>query len=287
MRAVITAGLAAILILPAQPLEAQALDERAQAEFQKIEGSIVRIRTISDLDYTAGNEASPRAATNPHTVDGTGVVVGRMFVDGFLEYLILTNHHVAVASNYILEEDGYHRVNTTNTLAFPSVPEETYLLEEASEALSPTDIRLDALVLEVRGDMTLLRTVGANRDLTVFEGPIGYRDGEVSVGDVVLAGGYPYGKQRVVGLGRIVEMNHLHELGLPHEDMIISVPVHPGQSGGPVFQVRSDPQTGSVEFRLVGLIHARDWQRSYAVPYRLWEGHLDAFPAALQDRLIR
>jgi hypothetical protein len=289
-RFAMTAIVLTALTLPDTEITAQQPDDAVMAEYSGIRASVIRIRTMADLEYNERDRRTGeiRQAERPYSVDGTGVVVGRMWVDGFLEYLILTNHHVADASNYVLEVGGYLRVNPTNTLAFPSVPEESYLMKAASDSVTSADIGLIELVRLVRGDMTLMRTVGANRDLTVFEGKIGYEEGEVRVGDPIVTSGYPFGGEKVIQMGSITEVDHLHELGLPHEDFVLDVPVHPGQSGGPVFLVEGDPEAGEeLSFRLIGLVHAKDRDRSYAVPYRLWENSLDAFPAELQERLVR
>jgi S1-C subfamily serine protease len=282
--------LAALLPLHPAPLLSQTAEDRVLAEYEKVGGSVIRIRTIADLEYAHVNHRTgeARMATRPYSIDGSGVIVGRMEVDGNLEYLVLTNHHVADASNYVLAEGGYLRVNPSNTRAVPSVHEESYLMKEPTEEISEDDIQLIELVRLVRGDMTLMRTVGANRQLPVFEGRIGYRHGEVRAGDPIVTSGYPWGGTKIVAVGSIVQTDFPHALGIPHEDIIIDVPVEPGQSGGPIFRVEGDPARGEpIVFRLLGLVHAKDSDRSYGVPYLLWEDALDEFPAVLQERLVR
>ena len=66
------------------------------------------------------------------------------------------------------------------------------------------------------------------------------------------------------------------------------MPVQPGQSGGPVFLVEGGTGEGeSVSFRLIGLVHAKDAERSFAVPYDLWGDALDEFPEELKERMAR
>jgi hypothetical protein len=66
------------------------------------------------------------------------------------------------------------------------------------------------------------------------------------------------------------------------------VPVEPGQSGSPIFLVEGDAENGeALTFRLIGLVHAKDLERNYGVPYRLWEDSLWKFPDELQDRLVQ
>jgi hypothetical protein len=288
-RAALNAAFAAALCLPPAVASAQLEEAVVMSEFEGIAGSVIRIRTIADLEFERGDRRTGevRMATRPYSVDGTGIVVGEMQVEGRREYLILTNHHVADASNYVLEEGGYLRVNPANTLALPSVHEESYLMRDGSEEITEGDIELTELVRLVRGDLTLMRTVGADRELPIFPGRIGYVEGEVGAGAPILTGGYPYGGAKRMSVGAILETDYPHELGLPHEDFVIDVRVEPGQSGGPVFLIEEAPSGEGMTFRLIGLIHARDRERNYAVPYRLWELALDEFPGELQDRLVR
>lgn len=282
--------LAAVLIFPSTRVEAQASDPEVMAAFEPIAGSVIRIRTIADLEFnhTDRRTGEERMATRPYSVDGTGVVIGEMMVDGNREYLILTNHHVADASNYVLEDGGYLRVNPANTMAIPSVHEESYLMKGPSDAITEDDVELIEIVRLVRGDMTLMHTVGARRELPVFSGRIGYAEGEVLAGMPIVTGGYPYGGDKLMTEGTILAVDHPHDLGMPHEDFLLDARVEPGQSGGPVFLVEADPtMEGAVTFRLVGLIHARDRKNNYAVPYQLWLESLEDFPEVLQPRLVR
>jgi hypothetical protein len=269
------------LIVPVRSLDAQLSEERILSDFESIEQSVIRIRTVANL----GLDGSQPATDTPYTVDGTGVVVGTLEVNGRTEYLVLTNHHVADASVYVMQEGGYLRMNPNNTMAIPSVPEESYLMMAATDSVSEGDVALIEMVRRVSGDMTLMRTIGANRELTVFEGVIGYEEGLVQAGDVIVIGGYPWGREKLIAVGEIMEVDFPHALGVPHEDFVLSTPVVPGQSGGPIFRIEEGED--GVEFRLIGLVHARDGERNYGVTYRSWGEALDRFPESLQERMVR
>ncbi len=287
MKKLITTILVATIPALSPPGAAQQPDPGIPADFRAVEESIIRIRTSAELEVTRSDPSSrDEPATRPYSIDGSGVVVGEMLVDGRREYLILTNHHVADASNYVLEEGGYLRVNPENTLAVPSVEEQSFLMRSASDTVSEEDVQLIELVRHVRGDMTLMRTVGIDRELVVFTGPIGFAEGEIEVGAPVVTGGYPWGGERLVAAGSILELDYPHELGMPHGDFVLDLPVEPGQSGGPLFLVEENAE-GAVDFRLIGLIHARDRDRNYGVPYSLWAESLGDFPEPLRERLVR
>jgi len=277
-------GLTIALVGGVSPLFAQA--EAATTELDRLMESVVRIRTIADLKTERHGHGESGAANAPYTVDGSGVVIGEVMVDGRREYLILTNHHVADASNYVLEEGGYLRVNPANTLAVPSVPEVSYLMSQSGDSITADDVELVELVRRVRGDMTLMRTSGAVQPLTVFEGKIGYAPGEIGVGATIVTSGYPWGRERIVAFGEVREIDYLHKLGLPHEDFVVDVPVEPGQSGGPIFLVEGG-EGEEITYRLIGLVHAKDRERNYAVPYSLWTDSLDEFPPEVRERLVR
>jgi hypothetical protein len=285
---VVAIGLTIALAGGALPLSGQQEEKPLPVEFEGVLKSVVRIRTIADLQLERGDRRRGSAAPEPYSVDGSGVVIGEMMVDGRREYLILTNHHVADASNYVLEEGGYLRVNPKNTLAVPSVPEVSYLMRQSGDSITPDDVELVELVRRVRGDMTLMRTSGAVQPLTVFEGRIGYLPGEIEAGAPVVTSGYPWGGEQMAAAGEVLEIDHLHELGLPHEDFVVDLPVEPGQSGGPIFLIERGAGAGDqVTFRLIGLVHAKDRTRNYAVPYSLWSDSLDEFPLEIMERLVR
>lgn len=287
-RAIPAVALVVVTGLTAPHIEAQEALTGVPGDFKAVEESVIRIRTVAELETTRSDTRTgeERPGTRPYSIDGSGVVVGEIEIDGRREYLILTNHHVADASNYVLEEGGYLRVNPENTLAVPSVEEKSFLMRAPTQTISDEDVLLIELVRHVRGDMTLMRTVGVDRELTVFDGRIGYAAGEIAEGAAVVTSGFPWGAERLVAMGSIVEVYHAHDLGMPHRDFVVDLPVEPGQSGGPLFLMEED-EAGAVEFRLIGLIHARDRERNYAVPYSLWEDALGDFPETLQERLVR
>ncbi|HUE95200.1 MAG TPA: serine protease [Longimicrobiaceae bacterium] len=286
-RSILVAASTVTLAIAAAPAAAQMSDADVLRDFAGLAESVVRIRTVADLNYSPVDHrvGQDTPGSRPYSVDGTGVVVGRTRVDGNIEYLILTNHHVADASNYVLEDGGYLRVNPRNTMAFPRVAEESYLMKEERDSITGADMRLIELVRRVQGDMTLMRTIGAQRELGVFEGEIGYRAGEIAPGHRVVTSGYPWGRHQIAAIGTILEVDFPHDLGIAHADFVVDLPVEPGQSGGPVFLVEEGEE--GVVYRLIGLVHAKDRERNYAVPFDLWEEALPDFPAELQERLVR
>jgi hypothetical protein len=72
-----------------------------------------------------------------------------------------------------------------------------------------------------------------------------------------------------------------HELGEPHDDFVLSLPVEHGQSGSPVFVARraETAEGPEVSFVLIGLLHAREKGTSYMVPTSLWEHALNPSPS--------
>mgnify|MGYP006204872629 CR=1 FL=1 len=126
----------------------------------------------------------------PLSVHGSGIIIGRTEAEGRTEYLVLTNHHVADPSNYVVQDGRFLRENRNNTRAVPIVPEETYLTVSDDGADSADDIPLVEVSRDVRGDMTLLRTVGADRELPVFNGQIGFAPGDVLEGMKVITTGF-------------------------------------------------------------------------------------------------
>lgn len=261
---------------PGDPMETS-----VQRAYDAVRSSVVRLRTEASVELTLTDSRSGLRSVvkRPLSVNGTGVVVGEVVVDGRREYLVLTNHHVADPSNYVVQEGRFLKENRNNTRAIPEFPEETFLTFSADGAAGEGDIRLIELSRVVHGDMTLMRTVGADRPLTVFEGSIGFDPGTVHEGMPILTTGFPNGGDRIDDAGTIVEIDRVHELGTPHEDFVLSVPVEHGQSGSPVFTV--EDFGGGVEFRLIGLLHAREEGTSYMVPATLWEHALavDGIPA--------
>lgn len=266
---------------------ARSFEERVRAAYEEIDGSIVRVRTTAELEYT---ELDPRSGLRslirrPLAAQGTGVVVGRTFSDGQWEYLILTNHHVADVSNYVIQEGAMLRENRHNTIAVPTVPEESFLLL-GEEPDPERDLLLIEVARHVQGDMTLMRTVGATGELIGFPYRIGFRDGEVAAGASVVTSGFPNGGGKIFAVGRVVETDRLHTLGLHHNDFIIDIPVEHGQSGSPVFLAEPAEDGDGVSFTLIGLMHASEHGETYMVPYTIWAAALEA-EGTMLERLVR
>lgn len=285
------AGLPPALAAAQLPEEAYPLEEAVRREYAAIDASVVRVRTIATLEQEVTDAATGELVRTSRSISvyGTGVVVGETYVDGRREYLVMTNHHVADMSNYVVSEGRFLRENRHNTRAVPDAPEESYIVSEERDEVAADDIRLIELVRDPRGDMTLLRTVGASRELAPFRGRIGYVDGEVAPGAKVVTSGYPYTGGKVLAQGTVLEVGREHELGQPHEDHVVDLPVERGQSGSPVFLVETVGSGAGAEvtFTLIGLLHAREAGTKFMVPYGLWRESLADAPAELAPRLVR
>jgi S1-C subfamily serine protease len=269
-----------------QPDDA-AWESLVREQYQRIDASVVQIRTTAQLEY---EYLDPRSGLRslirrPLSATGTGVVIGRIEVDGRWEYLIMTNHHVADMSNYVIQDGPYLRENRHNTLAVPSVPEESFLIGEDGQA----DIELIEVVRDVRGDMTVFRTIGADRELAKFPYHIGYQARRIRPGDRVVTSGFPSGGGKVLETGTVLEVDRLHELGLPHHDFIIDIPVEHGQSGSPLFLVEVEDTDGgpAARFTLIGLLHASENGETFVVPFELWADSLLEEPGTTLERIVR
>lgn len=288
------AALAASLALIPEPAVAQyqmdshPVEESLRLQYEAIDASVVRVRTIANLEQEVTDPRTGKLAKvkRPLSVYGTGVVIGEDYVDGNWEYLVVTNHHVADVSNYVISDGRFLRENKHNTRAVPTVPEESYVVAEERDEIAEDDIRLVEVARNPRGDMTLLRTVGAKRELTPFRGRIGYRAGQVASGAQVITSGFPYTGGKVLALGKVLEVDRLHELGQPHEDFVVDLPVERGQSGSPVFMVET-ALDGVAQFTLIGLLHASEKGEKFMVPYGLWKDSLVGLPEVLAQRLVR
>lgn len=270
---------------PVDPLE-----PAIRRAYEAVSASVVRLRTVASVELTVPDPRSGLRSVvkRPLSVHGSGVVIGQVDVEGRTEYLILTNHHVADPSNYVVQEGRFLRENRNNTRAVPLVPEESFLTLSEDGEDSPDDVPLIEIARDVRGDMTLLRTVGATGELIVFNGRIGFEPDEVAKGMQVITTGYPNGGRRMTDSGEIMEVDRRHDLGPPHDDFILSLPVEHGQSGSPVFVAhRVSGESGAeVRFLLIGLLHAREKGTSYMVPTSLWEHALrvdEPLPPVLAD----
>ena len=81
-------------------------------------------------------------------------------------------------------------------------------------------------------------------------------------------------------------MSRHHDLGVPHVDFTVNLPVERGQSGSPVFLVETAPD-GEAQFTLIGLLHASEKGEKFMVPYGLWKESLVGLPEMLAQRLVR
>lgn len=282
---VTVAQLALVGAAPSQGIDPlDPLDPTISGAYEAVSASVVRLRTVADVELTLPDpESGLRSVVKrPLAVHGSGVVIGTVEVDGRTEYLVLTNHHVADPTNYVVQEGRFLRENRKNTRAVPETPEETFLTLSEDGEDSEDDIRMIELARDVRGDMTLMRTVGADRELVPFTGRIGFLPGEVATGMQVITTGYPNGGRRMTDSGEIMEVGRRHDLGPTHDDFVLSLPVEHGQSGSPVFVAhRVHTARGeSVRFLLIGLLHAREKGTSYMVPTSLWH---DVLHAAITD----
>lgn len=297
MKALVTGAtlLAAVLVFgPASARARNAADPDALARFvaeryRAVDASVVRIRTVADMQIATTDplSGSPMQVGRLVSVHGTGVVIGRVFAGGRWEYLILTNHHVADISNYLVQEGRFFRENKHNTRELPSVHEESYLIHGTGDEREPDDIRLLEVARNVKADMTLFRTAGADRTLTPFRGRIGAPQGQVKPTAPVITSGFPHARPKTTARGRIVEIHRRHDLGQPHHDDAVDLPLVPGLSGSPVFLVQVTQASGKtdVAFALIGLLHARDRHFQWMVPYASWKESLASVPGIDTARL--
>lgn len=255
--------------VPADPMEPQ-----VRAAYQAVHASVVRLRTDASVALTLHDPDSGLRSIvqRPLSISGTGVVIGTVTIGDRTEYLVLTNHHVADPTNYVVQEGEHLRENRNNSRAVPSMPEQTFIALSAEDDPAE-DIPLIEIVRDVRGDMTVLRTVGADRSLPVFPGRIGFQSGEMEPGIPIMTSGYSNGGELTADHGEILEVDRDHDLGPAHADFVLSVPVQHGQSGSPVFVAYHDVALSDapVEFMMIGLLHARELGTSYMVPTTLWE----------------
>lgn len=277
--------------LPQRKAFERPLPREVMRQYEAVSASVVRLRTVADmrLDVT-GPEAGLRSEVNrPLEIHGSGLIVGQVEVDGRTEYLVLTNHHVADPSNYVVQEGSKLRENRRNTRAEPVAQEETFLTRSRDGASSPDDIPLIEVARDPRGDMTLMRTIGAPAGLPQFEGEIGYRAGELHAGGKVVTSGFPHGGRKVTDTGTILDTDRRHDLGQPHDDFVLSLAVEHGQSGSPVFLVESSEADGrrTARFTLIGMLHAREKGASFMVPYSLWKGAIEGVEGSFSERLVR
>lgn len=279
-------SLLAGLLFPARflhaqnPVEEGELDRLIARRFPQVAASVVCIRTLiqrefSGVDPQTGDFATFKA---PLALHGTGIVIDSIRENGRTEYIILTNHHVADPSNYY-EIDGpwFLRERKDNHRSSPLRREASYIVDGSDDEYQADDILLVEIGRDAASDAALLKTVGAQRPLTVFRGVIGFEDGTLAPGTPVMTVGFPIGARRIIGRGELTAIDYYHELGIPHHDYAVDLPLRPGQSGSPVFalELRPGDDEPEVVFTLIGLLHARDGGTPLVVPYPLWKGLLE------------
>src|SRR5690606_10133148 len=268
------------------PADDGELDRLISRQFSQVAASVVCIRTLiqrelSGIDPHTGGIATFKA---PVALHGTGIVIDSIRENGRTDYIILTNHHVADPSNYFEIDGRFLRERKDNQRSAPLLREASYLVDTSEDDYEADDILLVEIGRNAAGDAALLKTVGAQRPLAVFTGVIGFEDGAVAAGTSVMTAGFPIGGHRITGRGELTEIDYYHELGIPHYDYAVDLPLQPGQSGSPVFAVELRPDDGEPEvvFTLIGLLHARNGGTPLVVPYPLWKELLEAVHRAVQ-----
>lgn len=267
-------GLAAALAAP-RPASARptGLQPPPDSDYQRVALSIVRIKTIAQVERPAPDPISglPSTRRSPLVAYGTGIVIDSLRVDGRLEYVILTNYHVADLRILVKEYARKLEERRARASRAVAVESRSYVAFPADRDVREHVIRLVEIAHDESGDMALLRTVNADRALSVYPYEIGFRDGEVPIGASVITTGFTLGGRLITAQG-VVTGVRAHSLGVPHADFTLSVPVEPGQSGSPVFLIDHGPY--GVRYVLIGLLHAREHGEPFVVPYSLWRGTL-------------
>ena len=252
-------------------------DERSRSAvgpgYAEVARSVVRIQTIAQIDKPITDPLTglPSTRRSPVVAYGNGIVIDTAYVDGQLEYLILTNYHVTNL-NLILD-DFARKLEERNVrpTRYHAVESKTYVVFGSDPDRRAHRIRTLEIVHDETADMAILRTVGADWALAVFPHEIGFGPGELEPGARVITSGFRMtGPERTIA-GRIIGVES-HALGVPHADYSVDLPLEPGQSGSPVF-VELPPVPGDPDhsrFALVGLLHAREGRVHLMVPYSLW-----------------
>ena len=235
--------------------------------------SVVRIQTIAQVDRPATDPRTglPTTRRDRLVAYGTGIVIDTAYVDGHLEYLILTNYHVTNLNLVI--DDFARKLEERNVRAtrYHAVESKSYLIFGTEPDRRAHRIGTIELVHDETADMAILRTIGADWALTVFPHDIGFGPGELDAGTRVITSGFRMTGPATTIAGTITGVES-HALGVPHTDYAVDLPLKPGQSGSPVFievlPVPGDP--GRSRFALVGLLHAREGGVHLMVPYSVW-----------------
>src|SRR5512138_131756 len=153
------------------------LEVAARAQYGRVMGSIVCIRTVveRDLQMVMPQSGLMGNVKSPIALHGTGVVIDSLVEGGHTEYVILTNDHVANPSLYFDVHSRFFSVLKESAHAPPpDVQEALYVVENSNDDDASDDIRLRVIARNPVGDAALLETVHTPRPLPVFHGTIGY-----------------------------------------------------------------------------------------------------------------
>ncbi|MGH7546356.1 MAG: hypothetical protein ACREKI_09260, partial [Gemmatimonadota bacterium] len=136
----------------------------------------MRIQTVAQVDKPVTDPLTglPSTRRSPLVAYGTGIVIDTAYVDGRLEYLILTNYHVTNL-NLILH-DFARKLEERNVSAtrFHAVESKSYLVFGSDPDRRAHRIRTQELLHDGTADIAILRTVDADWALTVFPHEIGF-----------------------------------------------------------------------------------------------------------------
>lgn len=242
-------------------------------EPEPVECAIVRIVTVADLEggHAHGFRAFGGAFRSPLVAYGTGLIVGSTRVNGQQEYLVVSSHHVIDLNVYLSELRHQLAERGVDATSVATGASRSYILATGVDQLGDS-VRVIPVAVDERSDIVLLRTVEARRRMPVFSGELGLESDVAPVGSTVVSGGFTLDGRFLTGTGTITGVRD-HALGIPHVGYVLDVALEPGQSGSPVFLERQGRKI------LIGVLHARDGENRYAVPYSIWKGLLCASAA--------
>lgn len=238
-----------------------------------VECTIVRIVTVADLEggHAHGFRAFGGAFRSPLVAYGTGLIVGTARVNGQQEYLVVSSHHVIDLNVYLSELRQQLARRGVNAKSIATGASRSYVVATGDGELGDS-VRVIPVAVDERSDVVLLRTVEARRPMPVFSGDLGLESDVAPVGATVLSGGFTLDGRFRTGRGTITGVRD-HALGIPHVGYTLDVALEPGQSGSPIFLERQGRTI------LIGVLHAREGENRYAVPYSIWKGLLCAAAA--------
>jgi serine protease Do len=160
-------------------------------------------------------------------------------------WLLATNHHVTSFPDVTGEGVELEGVPTGSR----KVREEVRIVSSEAEPDGPDLPLLSGVVADTDLDVAVL---ASSRPLELMPYRIG-RSADLTVGDAVLARGYPLGAFPAANTGKVIGVGQRDlERGWDHEDFAVDALLNLGSSGSPVFAVSCE--TGEPE--LVGVYHA-------------------------------